>query len=227
MRILLAASVAMLALAACDGAKPAEPAAAPAAPAPDALTPDVTAEVDPASVTPSAKSCADIAALAAAMAEPEPFASLRTGKVKLGDRELDDSFTTATAPAGSTCTMGRMDGFDPQGGSIYVVNCKVFSSGMLDREENAVKAKAAFEAARNDLTKCLPKDWTNRNGSTVEADTTETMIFESPQDVKRAMDASFYSYPVELKKEWFEGGNGEGPGWRVTLNFQKDLPKAR
>ena len=227
MRIRLAASVAMFAFVACDGAKPADPATGPAAPAPAAQTPAATAEVDPATVTPSPKSCADIAALAAAMAEPEPFASLRTGKVKLGDRELDDSFTTAAAPAGSTCTMGKMDGFNPEGGPIYVVNCTVFSSGMLDREENAVKAKAAFEAARNDLTKCLPKDWTTRNGSTIEADTTETMIFESPADVKRAMDASFYSYPVELKKIWSEGGRGEGAGWRVTLTFQKDTPKAQ
>lgn len=219
MRLLFAASLATLALAACDGAKPAAPVAETPA--------DLMPEVEPSAVIPSAQSCADIAALAAAMSEPEPFASLRTGKVKLGDRELDDSFTTAAAPAGATCKLGVMDGFDPEGGKLYVVNCTVFSSGMLDREENAEKAKAAFAAARNDLTRCLPKDWTSRDGSNTEVDSTETMIFESAEDAKRAMDASFYAYPVELKKEWSDGNRAEGPGWRVTLNFQKDTPKAK
>jgi len=220
MHIRLAAITALLALAACDAPKAAAPAATepPVADAPEAP--------DPAAATPSAKSCGDIAALAAAMAEPEPFASLRTGKVKLGDRELDENFTTAAAPAGATCTMGRTDGFVPDSGPLYVVNCTVFSSGMLDREETAVQAKAAFDAARNDLTRCLPKGWTSRDGSKLEPDSTEAMIFESAEDAKRAMDASFYAYPVELKKEWSEGDRGAGPGWRVTLNFQKDTPKA-
>jgi|GEM_PF-1811944 len=221
MRICLAAGAALLALAACDGAKPAAPAIETPS-APDALTP----EIEASAVTPTAKSCEDIAALAAAMSEPEPFASLRTGKVKLGDRELDDSFTTAAAPAGAACKLGVMDGFDPAGGKLYVVNCTIFSSGMLDREENAEKAKAAFAAARNDLTRCLPTGWTSRDGSKVEIDAPETMIFESAEDAKRAMDASFYAYPVELKKEWSEGDRSAGPGWRVTLNFQKDTPKA-
>ena len=220
MRILLAASMATLALAACDGAKP----EAPVAPAAESPTPAPAAEVEPSAVIPSAKSCADIAALAAAMVEPEPFASLRTGKVKLGDQELDDSFTTTAAPAGATCKLGVMDGFDPAGGKLYVANCALFSSGMLDREDNAELAKAVFDAARNDLTRCLPQGWTSRDGSKVEPDSTETMIFESAEDAKRAMDASFYAYPVELKKEWSEGGRGEGPGWRVALNFQKDTP---
>ncbi len=217
MRIRLAASLAALALVACDGAKPAAPAAETPPPAP-------VAEVEPSAVTPSAKSCEDIAALAAAMAEPEPFASLRTAKFKLGDRELDDTFTTAAAPAGATCKLAVMDGFDPKGGKLYVANCALFSSGMLDREDNAELAKAVFDAARNDLTRCLPQGWTSRDGSKVEADTTETMIFESAEDAKRAMDASFYAYPVELKKEWSEGDRVQGAGWRVTLNFQKDTP---
>ena len=223
MRLLFAASLATLTLAACDGATP----AAPVPETPAALTPEV--EVEPSAVTPSAQSCTDIAALAAAMAEPEPFASLRTAKFKLGDRELEDTFTTAAAPAGATCKLAVMDGFDPdlERSKLYVVNCTVFSSGMLDREKNAEKAKAAFAAARNDLTRCLPKDWTSRDGSNTQIDSTETMIFESAADAKRAMDASFYAYPVELKKEWSEGDRAEGPGWRVTLNFQKDTPKAQ
>jgi hypothetical protein len=36
------------------------------------------------------------------------------------------------------------------------------------------------------------------------------------------MDASSYLYPVELRKEWSDGGRANPPGWRVTLNFQKE-----
>lgn len=150
---------------------------------------------------PGRDSCKDIAALAAAMSEAEPFASLRDGKAKLGDRELEDHFTTAVAPAAATCELGKLAAFDVGGGDVYVANCLVFSSGMLDREANAPKAKAAFDAARADLDRCLPKDWSSRDGSQPDPNATEVMIYESAADAKRSMDASSYLYPVELRKE--------------------------
>lgn len=214
MRILLAASAAMLALAACDAAK-----SAPVAGVAD------TPKAEPAAISPAARSCTDIAALAAAMAEPEPFASLRTGNAQLDGQPLSDTFTMAVAPAGAACTTSRTSGYSPDSGLLYVVNCTVFSSGALDRAENAEKAQTAFRAARYDLDKCLP-GWKTRDGSQVEADTTEVMIYESAEDATRAMDASFYVYPVELKKAWSEGGGGASSGWRVTLTFQKDTPKS-
>lgn len=172
--------------------------------------------------TPTRDSCKDIAALAAAMKEPEPFLSLRTGNAKLGDRVLYDHFTTAVAPAGASCALGRIEAFNAASGDVYVANCLVFSSGILDREADAVKAKAAFDAARSDLEACLPKDWSARDGSRPEANATEVMVYESAADAKRSMDASSYLYPVELRKEWSEGGKASPPGWRVTLNFQKE-----
>lgn len=219
MRLILAAGVSCLLLAACDSG----------ATAPGAAAPDVEALEDGESpllaVDKESRSCKDIAALAAAFNEPEPFASLRTGKVKLGDRELDDSFTTAVAPAGGSCSMGVMDGFGTPPAKMHVVNCQLFASGMNDREANAAKAKAVFEAANRDLYTCLPGDWTARDGSQVAIDSTEAMIYETRTDAQRAMTASYYTYPVELRKEWSEGGiRGQTAGWRVTLNFQKDVP---
>lgn len=216
MRIILLAGAACFALAACDAPPPA-PAASDVAQALDA---DI-----PAPSLPTARSCEDIAALAAAFDEPTPFASLRTGKFKLGDRELDDKFTTAAAPAAATCEIGVMDGFGPVPGKMHVVNCKLFASGMLDREENALKAKAVFDAAKADLSRCLPADWTSRNGSSKDPEATEAMIYETRADAERSMTASYYVYPIELRKEWADGSSfGQTTGWRVVLNFQKEIP---
>ena len=210
MRIALAASLMALSLAACS---------------PAAET-SVVAEspVVEAAVTPTSRrdSCKDIAALAAAMSEPEPFASLRASKAKLGDRELDDRFTTAIAPAAATCELGKLAAFDVGGGDVYVANRLVFSTGMLDREANAIKAKAAFDAARADLDSCLPKDWSSRDGSQPDPAATEVMIYEPADDAKRSMDAGAYLYPVELRKAWSEGNRADPPGWRVTLSFQQE-----
>jgi hypothetical protein len=70
------------------------------------------------------------------------------------------------------------------------------------------------------LDACLPADWTSRDGSVNEVDATEAMIYESTADVQRAMTASSYTYPVQLKKAWVE--DGAASGWRVTLDFQKE-----
>lgn len=219
MRLFVAAGLTCLLLAACDSG-----ASAPGAAGLDADVLD-TGESPLLAVDKDSRSCKDIAALAAAFSEPEPFASLRTGKAKLGGRELDDSFTTAVAPAGGSCTMGIMEGFGTPPAMMHVVNCQLFASGLNDREANAAKAKAVFEAASRDLATCLPSDWATRDGSQIAVDSTEAMIYESPADVERAMTASFYSYPVELRKEWSGGGvRGQAAGWRVTLNFQKDVP---
>lgn len=158
-----------------------------------------------------------------AMDEVEPMVSLRRGKFKLGEHELDDKFTTDITPAGARCELGVMAGFTSKSGKLYVANCVLFGSGLLDRQVEAEKAKAAFDTARALLESCLPGDWASRDGSQPEPDSTEVMIYESPADAKRAMDASFYAYPVELKKEWSDTlRDGGAPGWRVTLNFQKE-----
>lgn len=212
MRNLLGASIVILLAAGCGPTAEESPAVVEPVAAPEA-----------ALVTPSRDSCADIGSLAAAMDEPVPFASLRTGKVLLDGREVADAFTSKVAPAGGVCQLGVMEGFTPTSGQLFVANCLVLSSGMLEREANAVKAKAAFDAARNDLEKCLPAGWLQRDGSQPDADSTESIIFESPADAKRSMDASFYAYPVELQKAWVEGG-AQTPGWRVSINFQKEGP---
>lgn len=161
--------------------------------------------------------------MVAAMDEAEPMASLRTGKVKLNERELDNAFTTDVTPAHATCSLGVMSGFTPESGKIHVANCTLFASGLLDRQVEAEKAKVVFDTARAQLESCLPKDWTSRDGSQPDPDSTETMIYESAADSKRSMELGFYAYPVELKKEWSDTVRGSvAPGWQVTLNFQKE-----
>lgn len=216
MRSLLAVGAALCVLAGCG----AETSAPEEAPAPTATV--MPEKDDPAEAAPAAIDCKDIQAVLAAAAEPVPFASLRTGKVNLAGRDLDDAFTTAIAPAGAKqCQIGQLEGFGPSSPTIHVVNCTLFSSGMTDREKNAERAKTLFDNVRAQFNTCLPADWTARDGTSNETDSTESMIYESKADAKRAMTASFYTYPVQLKKEWVESG-GKAPGWYVTLDFQKD-----
>lgn len=222
MRLILPAGMSCLLpllLPACDSGTP-----APGAATPESETSDA-GESPLLAVDKDSRSCRDIAAIAAAFSEPEPFASLRTGKAKPDDRELEDSFITAVAPAGGSCSMGVMEGFGASPAKVHVITCQLFASGTDDRELNAAKAKAVFETANRDLYTCLPGDWTARDGSQVAVDSTEVMVYESSADAQRAMSASYYVYPVELRKEWSEGGVlGQPAGWRVTLNFRKELP---
>jgi hypothetical protein len=214
MRVIMAMGAAFLALAACDAPKPAEPVDAAEAPLGDIGLPVA-----------SERPCDDVAKLAAAFNEPVPFASLRTGNLKLGDRELTDKFTTSVAPAGASCEMGTMEGFSPNPGTMHVVNCQLFSSGLLDREANAEKAKVIFDAARAELDRCLPEGWVPRSShQVVDANENEAVIYETRADAQRAMTASYYVYPIELRKELSDGDMpGQMPGWRVVLNFQKEI----
>jgi len=213
MRALLAAT-SFFAFAACGGETPAEVAtessavASVAAPAPR-------------------DSCNDIAALASAMTGDEPFASLRTGNVTLGGDRVDDQFTTDVAPAGAQCKMGKMKGWNPGEPSMFVVNCELFSGGVFDQEENSAKAKAAFDAAKAELDKCLPAEWMSRDGGNNGDERTEALIYESAADKERSESADVYVYPVELRKEYYQGSmrGGRTPGWSVVLNFQASGPK--
>ena len=213
MRGLLAAA-GVLALAGCGGETP--------------TAPTETVAEQAAVATPAARDgCKDIADLAAALNEPEPFASLRSGNVIQGGEPLDDHFTTDVAPAGASCSMGGMEGFGDNSGMMYVANCQLFSSGSFDREENGVKAQAAYDAAKAELDKCLPAGWTARDGNNNGVETNAALIYETAADTARAETSDFYVYPIELRKEWSEGsGRGQFPGWKVTLNFQKEVPKS-
>lgn len=205
MRALLAAT-SFFALASCGG---------------EAAAPAAEGEQAPAAAV-ARDGCKDIATLAAAMSEAEPFASLRTGNVMLGDQKVEDSFTTDAMPAGAACKMGKMDGWNAGDPPMYVVNCTGFSSGMLDEEENAVKAKAAFDAAKQQLDTCLPAGWESRDGGNNGDERTEALIYETAADKARSESSSFYVYPIELRKEYYTGSmrGGKTPGWYVTLNFQ-------
>ena len=214
MRGLLAAA-GILALAGCGGE------------APPANTESGGEQAAAAAAPVARDSCKDVADLAAAINEPEPFASLRSGNVVQGGAPLDDHFTTDVTPAGASCSMGRMNGFSPESGMMYVVNCELFSSGSFDREENGGKAKEIFDKAKAELDRCLPTGWTAREGNNNGIETTESLIYETAADIEREKTSSTYVYPINLNKEWSDGaGRGQFPGWKVTLNFQKETPMA-
>jgi hypothetical protein len=151
--------------------------------------------------------CTQIGAVFAAFNEPVAFASLRTGP--------------PISPANAACTVGQTAGPGPDAPTVHALNCTVFSSGGLDREREAASAKAAFVEARRQMDACLPANWTMRDGAVPETDANEAMIYESLEDARRAMTGSFYTYPVQLKKAWV--ADGATPGWRVTLDFQKEV----
>jgi len=211
MRVTIAA-IGILALTACGGETPAA--------GTDAGGTQAAAPV-------ARDSCKDIATLAAAMNEPEPFTSVRTGNVMLGETKIEGSFTTDISPAGAACKLGTMDGFGQDAGKMYVANCELFSSGMFDREENGAKAKEIFDKAKAELDSCLPPGWSSRDGGNNGIETNESLIYETAADIEREKASSTYVYPISLGKEWSDGGmRGRPSGWIVTLNFQKETPKA-
>lgn len=169
-----------------------------------AVPPPVAGMIEPDAPPPV--DCTQIKAVFAALNEPTPFASLRTGP--------------PISVVNAACKVGETSG--PSASAFHAVNCTLFSSGAGDREKNAVPAKAAFVEARRQLDACLPADWTSRDGATAVTDANEAMIYESMADAQRAMTGSSYTYPVQLKKAWVEDAAGNGSGWRVTLDFQKE-----
>lgn len=210
---------AALALAGCDPGAPA-PSMEEAASEPE-LSPATFATPDAAPAFPAA-SCSDIATLAAAMTEQKPFASLLAGAAQPNDGALRDIRTTSLSPAGGACRIGTTDG-PAAGRPVALVACSLFASGVEDRTRNAERAKTLFDAARAELERCLPEDWSFRDGSQLDPDSTEVMIYESQEDARRAMDDTFYVYPVQLRKEWAETATAfQKPGWNITLNFQAD-----
>jgi hypothetical protein len=212
MRGLIIVGVACCVLAACGSETPAAPADAPA---PEAVV--MPENDDPTETPPAAVDCKDIQSVIAAAAEPVPFTSLRAGEAG------PETFATSIAPAGAKqCQIGRIAGSGAMP-TIHVVNCTLFTSGTADREKNGELARTAFDAARAQFTACLPADWTARDGTSGEAGANEAMIYESKADAQRAMTASSYTYPVQLRKQWVEEASaGKTPGWHVTLDFQKD-----
>lgn len=198
MRGLMVAGAACLALAACNRETP------PPAAEEQAVIAPIDAPLD--EEIPPPVDCTQINAVFAAFNERVPFASLRTGP--------------AISPANAACTIGQTTGDGPGAPTIHAVNCSLYASGALDREKNAVPAKAAFAEARRQLDACLPAKWTMRDGAVPEANTNEAMIYESEDDAQRAMTGSSYTYPVQLKKVWVDT-----LGWRVTLDFQKEAAR--
>ena len=214
MRAVLAAT-SLFALAACGGETPTQVATQDGA---------ATSAAAPA----PRDSCEDIAALASAMTGNEPFVALRTGNVMLGDHEVEDQFTTDVAPAGAQCKMGQMTGWNPGDPDLFVVNCTLFSAGVFDEEENGVKAKAAFDAAKAEVDKCLPSGWAARDGSNNGDERTEVLIYETAADKARSEASNVYVHPVEIRKEYVTNGSmrsGRPSGWSVVLNFQAAGPK--
>lgn len=199
MRGLTIAGVAGLALAACSEKTPPPVAEEQAVIAPIGASGDSDEPLPPVD-------CMQINAVFAAFNEPTPFASLGAGP--------------PIAPASGACKVAEPKAVLPGGPVIHALNCTLYSSGALDRAATAVAAKEAFVEARRQLDACLPGDWTSRDGAVNEVDANEAMIYESTADAQRAMTGSSYTYPVQLKKAWVE--DGAAPGWRVTLDFQKE-----
>lgn len=198
MRDLAIAGVSCLLLAACGSETPPPVAEEQAIIAPLGATDD--------SDEPPPVDCTQINTVFAAFNEPAPFASLGAGP--------------PIAPANGVCKVADAKAAAAGDPVIHALTCTVYSSGALDRATNAVAAKEAFVEARRQMDACLPTDWTSRDGATNEIDANEAMIYESAADAQRAMTGSSYTYPVQLKKAWVE--DGAVPGWRVTLDFQKE-----
>jgi len=198
MRGLIVAGAASLALAACGAETPPPVAEEQAIVAPL----DATADSD----EPPPVDCIQINAVFAAFNEPAPFTSFGSGP--------------PIAPANAACKVAEATAAAPGGPVIHALNCSLYSSGALDRATSAGAAKEAFVEARRQMDACLPADWTSRDGAVNEIDANEAMIYESAADAQRAMTGPSYTYPVQLKKAWVEDGGA--PGWRVTLDFQKE-----
>ena len=198
MRSSMIAATALLALAACG--EPTPPPAAENAAAPGEPVARAGSDAEPPPVD-----CTQLSTAFAAFNEASPFASLEIGPpIRL---------------LNATCSISEQKAVGTP--AIRGLTCTVFAANAPDRATNADAAQAAFADARRQVTACLPADWTLRESIGAPADADEAMIYESRTDAQRAMTATSYVYPVQLKKAWVAGADGEASAWRVTLDFQK------
>ncbi|MEM1088169.1 MAG: hypothetical protein AAGH90_10590 [Pseudomonadota bacterium] len=169
--------------------------------------------------------CATIDAIKAARSEAVPFASLRSDPVMLGDRALDDQFTTNLTLLGKPCQTNVMSGFFGRNVDLYTVSCTLFEAGVFDYEENAAEAKKLRDEADSLMTQCLGDSWTKEVTDQSTADAMDYKIEYIPDGgVQPVNDLTVDAAYVESVFERGSGMRGSQRGWRVLLQFQEARP---
>lgn len=176
-------------------------------------TPKATAETGP---------CAAINTIKAARSETVPFSSLRSGPVMLGDRALDDQFTTDISILGTPCQTNIMSGFFGRDVDLYTVSCKLFEAGVFDYEENKIEAERIRDEAAALMGQCLGEGWTTEITDQSTDRAVDYKIEYVPEGgVAPVNDVTVDAAYLESVFERGSGMRGGQRGWRVLLQFQE------
>lgn len=104
--------------------------------------------------------CYDIERIEKARADAIPFESLRGEPVMLGERPLDDMWTSADEHFGTSCKLSVMSGFFGGESDFHSIGCELDQkNGSLDMETRQAEASAILEETREKLQTCLGDGW--------------------------------------------------------------------
>ncbi|MEO1643195.1 MAG: lipoprotein [Pseudomonadota bacterium] len=169
--------------------------------------------------------CATINAIKEARTETIPFSSLRSDPVMLGERALDDQFTTDISILGTPCQTNIMSGFFGRDVDLYTISCTLFEAGVFDYEENSVEAERLREEAVSLMTQCLGESWTQEVTDQSRPDAMDYKVEFIPEGgVQPVNELTVDAAYVESVFERGSGMRGGQRGWRVLLQFQEARP---
>lgn len=171
--------------------------------------------------------CAAINTIKEARSEAVPFSSLRSNPVMLGDRPLDDRFTTHLTLLDTPCQTNIMSGFFGRDVDLYTVSCTLFEAGVFDYEENKAEAERIRVEAAALMDQCLGEDWTTEITDQSTADAMDYKIEYIPEGgVQAVNDLTVDAAYLESVFERGSSIRGSQRGWRVLLQFQEARPGA-
>ncbi len=167
--------------------------------------------------------CGAVTAVLEAGTASDPYTSLRGEAVMLGERELEDNWTTTTPVFGEACTTAVMR--DMFGTDIFMLNCPLYAeSSSFDRDIHEAEARAVAEHTVGILTECLGDDW-------IIKETTEhndyqvyhKYVFEPASGRPGADEFNFTVDPIYVEMSYtpYMRGRGGASGWQTLIQFQE------
>ncbi|MEM7492123.1 MAG: hypothetical protein AAF296_02000 [Pseudomonadota bacterium] len=182
---------------------------------------------DSPSVTADAGPCAAISIIKKARNEAVPFSTLRADPVMLGDRPLNDRFTTDVTLLDTPCQTNIMSGFFGRDVDLYTVSCTLFEAGIFDYEDNKAEAERIRDEAAALMDQCIGADWTKEITDQSTAEAMDYKIEYIPEGgVQAVNDLTVDAVYLESVFERGSGMRGSQRGWRVLLQFQEARPGA-
>lgn len=169
--------------------------------------------------------CAQVSAMMEGRQEMPPFSNLKGEQAMMGETTLPDSWESTQDTLDGACRVNKMGGFFGADTAIYTYSCNMFEAGTTDEEADGKLAEAAYQKAVDQITACLGDAWTAET-ETESADhpVYHKTTFEPVEPEEQIGD--FRVYPLYVEKSFtpfFGRTRGTTPGWKVTLQAQKQV----